>query len=185
MAIYHFRKLFLPKQLELTFRKNDVMTLLEDKDNDWWFVRDKNGKTGYVPRNFVAIRKTLESEDWFAGNIPRSHAEKMVLSSNLCVGTYLIRERDAINGQYALTVKHKEGSMSNCVKHYLIQQVGNNDCFYITSKKKFQSLKQLVWYYSTEADGLCTKLTFPAPRLIPALNDLSHQTKDKWEIPRF
>lgn len=161
------------------------MTLLEDKDNDWWFVRDKHGKTGYVPRNFVAVRKTLESEEWFAGNVSRSQAEKMVLSSNPCVGTYLIRERDAANGKYALSVKHKDGMTSNCVKHYLIHQFGNSDRFYITSKMQFNSLKDLVQHYSEKSDGLCTMLTLPAPRLMPALNDLSHQTKDKWEIPRY
>lgn len=72
------------------------MLLLEDKDADWWFVKHtKDNKTGYAPRNFLALRKALESEDWFAGGIQRSMAERLVLSNNFPIGTFLIRERDS------------------------------------------------------------------------------------------
>ncbi|KAI6182176.1 Variant SH3 domain containing protein [Aphelenchoides bicaudatus] len=158
---------------DLSFQKNDIMLLLESKDADWWFVRHtKDGRTGYVPRNFVALRKSLESEEWFAGNIQRSMAERLVLSSGTPIGTFLIRERDVQPKEYALTIKDKEGMASSCVKHYRIKQLDNNDGYFITSRMKFQTLKQLVRYYSDSADGLCTKLTVAAPRMAPTRQDL-------------
>ena len=49
---------------DLSFEKGDIMYLLDGSNSDWWYVRkDKNGATGYVPRNFVARFKTLESEE--------------------------------------------------------------------------------------------------------------------------
>jgi hypothetical protein len=90
----------------------------------------------------------LESEEWFAGNIQRSMAERLVLSSSMPVGTFLIRERDVQPREYALTIKDKEGMAASCVKHYRIKQLDNNEGFFITSRMKFQSLKQLVRYYS-------------------------------------
>ena len=37
---------------------------------------------------------------------------------------------------------------------------------------------------SEVADGLCCRLTFPAPRIAPTRPDLSHETQQNWEIPR-
>jgi hypothetical protein len=96
----------------------------------------------------VALRKSLESEEWFAGNIQRSMAERLVLSSGTPIGMFLIRERDVQPREYALTIKDKEGTASSCVKHYRIKQLDNNEGFFITTRMKFQTLKQLVRYYS-------------------------------------
>ncbi|KHN71163.1 Tyrosine-protein kinase isoform SRK4, partial [Toxocara canis] len=35
-----------------------------------------------------------------------------------------------------------------------------------------------------QTDGLCCKLTFPVPRIAPVRPELSHETRDNWEIPR-
>lgn len=163
-------------------------------------MRHSNGKTGYVPRNFVALRKALESEEWFAGeyiysylhlintlcvgNIPRSMAERLVLSAGLPIGTYLIRERDVHPREYALSIKDKDGMAASCVKHYRIKQLDNDQGYFITSRMKFQALKQLIRYYTESADGLCHRLTVPAPRIAPTRPDLSSQTQNAWEIPR-
>ena len=49
---------------DLSFEKGDVMYLLDGSNSDWWYVRkEKTGSTGYVPRNFVARFRTLESEE--------------------------------------------------------------------------------------------------------------------------
>lgn len=34
------------------------------------------------------------------------------------------------------------------------------------------------------ADGLCQKLVSPCPKQQPVMEDLSRETKDKWEIER-
>ncbi|KAI6218058.1 Tyrosine-protein kinase [Aphelenchoides besseyi] len=170
---------------DLSFKKGDVMFLLESSNSDWWFVRTKDGqRQGYVPKNFVAIRTTVESEEWFGGNISRSQAERLVLSSKMPSGTFLIRERDSVPKEYALTVRDNNDTTVPSVKHYRIKLLDNGNGFYITSRSKFSTLKQLVKYYSQNADGLCTQLSFPAPRAAPVRPDLSSETQVNWERPR-
>ncbi|KAE9555743.1 hypothetical protein FO519_001095 [Halicephalobus sp. NKZ332] len=165
---------------DLSFEKGDIMYLLDGSNADWWYVRkDKNGATGYVPRNFVAKFKTLESEEWFAGKIPRSQAERLVSRTSLPKGTFLVREREAEPLEYALTIKDEHG-----VKHYKIKRLDGDEGFFITPRIKFRSLNELVHYYTERADGLCGQLTFPAPKIAPSRKDLSRDTQENWEIAR-
>ncbi|VDD84257.1 unnamed protein product [Mesocestoides corti] len=72
---------------------------------------------------------------------------------------------------------------TDTVKHYRVKQFDGGG-FYITTKRGFPSLRDLVDHYSAEADGLCQRLTRACPRPPPLTSDLSVQTKDHWEIPR-
>ncbi|CAB3408663.1 unnamed protein product [Caenorhabditis bovis] len=172
---------------DLSFQKGDAMYLLDNSNCDWWYVRhQRTGQTGYVPRNFVARQQTIESEEWFAGKIPRNRAERLVLSSNLPKGTFLIREREADGREFALTIRDSDDTRGGggSVKHYKIKRLDNDHGFFITTRRTFRTLQELVRYYSDMADGLCCQLTFPAPRLAPPRPDLSHDTQQNWEIPR-
>uniref|UniRef100_A0AAF5DC98 Tyrosine-protein kinase n=1 Tax=Strongyloides stercoralis TaxID=6248 RepID=A0AAF5DC98_STRER len=169
---------------DLSFKKGDVMYLLDNSNSDWWYVRHSKGGTGYVPRNFVARQQTLESEEWFAGKIPRNRAEKLVLSNNLPKGTFLIRERETDIKEYALTIRDSDDGRVGSVKHYKIKKLDGDKGYFITTKRTFQTLTDLVSYYSELSDGLCCQLTFPAPRIAPIRPDLSHDTQQNWEIPR-
>lgn len=170
---------------DLTMRKGEVMTLLDRSNMDWWYVKNHKGKTGYVPRNFVALQKTIESEEWFSGRIPRNQAERLVLCNDLPLGTFLIRERECDVLEYALTIRdYDDGLRLPCVKHYKIKALDNGAGFYITTRVKFPSLPELVSYYSGRTDGLCHVLTRPAPRFAPVRPDLCYETQNSWEIPR-
>uniref|UniRef100_A0A1I8AH43 Tyrosine-protein kinase n=1 Tax=Steinernema glaseri TaxID=37863 RepID=A0A1I8AH43_9BILA len=169
---------------DLSFEKGDTMTLLDKSNADWWYVRHAKGGQGYVPRNFVAVQQTMESEEWYAGRLPRSRAERIVLSANLPKGTFLIREREADTREFALTIRDSDNEDGGTVKHYKIKRLDKQDGFYITTRKTFKSLKDLVEYYSEVSDGLCCQLTFPAPKITPARPDLCHDTQQNWEIPR-
>ena len=49
----------------------------------------------------------------------------------------------------------------------------------------FRTLNELVEHYKYDSDGLCLCLTEPCRNLeLPQTADLSHNTKDQWEIPR-
>ncbi|CAJ0927654.1 unnamed protein product, partial [Mesorhabditis belari] len=171
---------------DLSFKKGDIMYLLDQSNVDWWYVQHaRTGQTGYVPRNFVAKQQTIESEEWYAGKIPRNRAERLVLSQNLPKGTFLIREREAETREYALTIRDSDDSRGvGTVKHYKIRRLDDGNGFYITHRRTFRTLQELVGYYSEMADGLCCTLTFPAPRIQPTRPDLSHDTQQNWEIPR-
>ena len=42
----------------------------------------------------------------------------------------------------------------------------------------------LMYFVTENADGLCFALTKPCPKPKPVMEDLSRETRDKWEIPR-
>ena len=48
---------------DLSFKKMDLLEILNDTQGDWWYARSKNTKEeGYIPSNYVAKVKSLESE---------------------------------------------------------------------------------------------------------------------------
>ena len=48
----------------LSFKKEDLMYMLNMVEEDWWFARSKQtGQEGYVPSNYVAEFNTLDAEE--------------------------------------------------------------------------------------------------------------------------
>lgn len=48
---------------DLSFRKGELLEILNDTQGDWWYARSKTSKAeGYIPSNYVASVKSLESE---------------------------------------------------------------------------------------------------------------------------
>ena len=51
---------------DLSFKKGDLLEIMNDTQGDWWYARSKTNKTGkiegYIPSNYVAKVKSLESE---------------------------------------------------------------------------------------------------------------------------
>ena len=52
---------------DLSFKKGDLLELINDSQGDWWYARART-KTGYIegyiPSNYLAKVKSLESEPW-------------------------------------------------------------------------------------------------------------------------
>uniref|UniRef100_A0A0M3JTJ3 Tyrosine-protein kinase n=1 Tax=Anisakis simplex TaxID=6269 RepID=A0A0M3JTJ3_ANISI len=168
----------------LSFQKGDQMTLLDRSIPDWWLVKKrKNGEHGYVPRNYVAKLVDDESEEWYAGRMPRNRATNAVTVSHLPKGAFLIRERELNPSEFALTVRDIDEQGKASAKHYKIKR-NRDGRFYITPSRMFESLRHLVIHYETQADGLCCQLTSAVPRIAPTRPELSHLTRDNWEIPK-
>ncbi|KAL3102973.1 hypothetical protein niasHT_025881 [Heterodera trifolii] len=166
---------------DVCFAKGDIMVLLDESNFDWWWVRHPKNGIGYAPQNFLARIESLESEEWYAGKIQRSMAEKLVLAGKMPRGTFLVRKREG--GEFALTINDsKEDSLE--VKHYKIRPLDNGSGFFITARKTFATVRDLIEYYSKESGGLCYHLTYPAPKIAPVRPDLSYDTAKNWEIPR-
>lgn len=116
---------------------------------------------------------------WFFGRIKRVEAEQKLLSAGNPHGTFLIRESESQPGNYSLSIREMDS-----VKHYRIRSMDNGG-FFIASRAVFPTLSQLVEHYKVDADGLCTTLTKPCPRVEqPQTSSLSYNTQDQWEIPR-
>lgn len=53
---------------DLSFKKGDLLEILNDTQGDWWYARAKSSRAagakseGYIPSNYVARVKSLESE---------------------------------------------------------------------------------------------------------------------------
>ena len=60
LALYDYEQ-----QLEgdLAFKKGDLMELVSDEDESWWLAKHLDGTQGYIPRNYVALHDTIESEE--------------------------------------------------------------------------------------------------------------------------
>lgn len=126
--------------------------------------------------SFVIILMSFCS--WFFGPIKRAEAEKLLRVQVHKKGTFLIRESESKPGDYSLSIQDGEN-----VKHYRIRRLDEGG-FFITRRAVFNTLKELVKYYMEDSDGLCVNLRYPCPQLEKPQIDLSHKTKDMWEIPR-
>ncbi|XP_064625819.1 proto-oncogene tyrosine-protein kinase Yrk-like isoform X1 [Lineus longissimus] len=171
-------------QEDLTFKKGDIMEIIDDKDRDWWLARHMSHRSeGYIPSNYVAPEDSLESYDWFLGTISRKDAENQLLLPSNPRGTFLVRESETMSGSYSLSVKDKDDVKGDNVKHYRIRNMDNGGC-YITTRKTLPSINELAKHYQSFADGLCCRLTKPCPKPKPTMWDMSRETKDQWEIDR-
>ena len=48
---------------DLSFKKMEILEILNDSQGDWWYAKSKTTKMeGYIPSNYVAKVKSLESE---------------------------------------------------------------------------------------------------------------------------
>jgi len=165
---------------DLSFKKGDHLEILNDTQGDWWFARSKATKMeGYIPSNYVAKLKSIEAEPWYFGKIKRMEAEKKLLLAQNEHGAFLIRDSESRRNDYSLSVRD-----GDTVKHYRIRQLDEGG-FFIARRTTFRTLQELVDHYSRDADGLCVNLRKACIQVDkPITADLSHTTRDQWEIER-
>ncbi|KAK7480860.1 hypothetical protein BaRGS_00027861, partial [Batillaria attramentaria] len=144
---------------ELSFKKDDLMELLNDK-GDWWKARHVDGREGYVPYNFVALDNTMKSMDWFFGTISRPESEQALKADTAGAGSFLVRESLRGNG-LVLSVRGPDED-SEQVFHYKIHSDEGKRC-YISSSNVFSTVEDLINYHKVQ-------------------QDLSKETEDEWEI---
>ncbi|KAL8562316.1 hypothetical protein ACOMHN_037272 [Nucella lapillus] len=171
---------------DLSFNKGNFLELLDDKsDESWWLAKHADGREGYVPSNYVALENTLESQDWYFGQVTRKEAERALKSPEAQMGSFLVRMSETTQDAFALSVRDKLHLETGepVVRHYKIRSKDDGGC-YITARKPFDSIMELVNHYKGAADGLCQNLRTPCPKPQPVMEDLSRETKDQWEIDR-
>ncbi|XP_073481237.1 tyrosine-protein kinase Blk [Aquarana catesbeiana] len=164
---------------DLQLQKGEKLQLLSDTVGEWWFAKSEvSGQEGYIPSNYVTEVAGLESEKFFFNNITRKDAERQLLAPENIPGTFLIRESETNPGTYSLSVRDKDATRGDLVKHYKIRMLDNGG-YYISPTLTFSSLQDLVKHYTERADGLCRKLEKHCPAL-----EKSTWEGDVWEIPR-
>ena len=137
---------------DLSFKKGDLMYILNTDDEGWWLARSKEtGKEGYIPSNHVAEWKTLEAEEWFS-NISLIEAEQLLMKPPNQHGSFLVRESETLPNCYSISVRNKE-----TIRNYRIGQLDNGN-FFITRRATFATIHDLIHHYEQQADGLCCAL---------------------------
>ncbi|CAH1253438.1 tyrosine-protein kinase Fyn-like isoform X2 [Branchiostoma lanceolatum] len=169
---------------DLSFKKGEQLQIINNQDGDWWEARSlTTSQTGYIPSNYVAPVSSINAEDWFFGKIARKDAEKLLLAPGNVRGTFLIRESETTAGGFSLSVRDWDETKGDNVKHYRIRNLDSGG-FYIASRTQFKTLQELVQHYSETSGGLAYQLVKPCSKSMPITRDLSHHTKDAWEIDR-
>lgn len=168
---------------DLSFRTGDQLQLVDQNSPDWWIARALTGisagNTGYIPANYVAALESLHAERWYFPDTKRLDAEKILQTEGNEHGSFLIRDSESQQGELSLSVLDKER-----VRHYKIMRMDTGQ-YYVSNRRSFNTLKELVEFYSSTEDGLCVRLTRPCRKAIaPQTHGLSYNTVDHWEIPR-
>ncbi|NXU89557.1 FRK kinase, partial [Xiphorhynchus elegans] len=173
---------------DLSFQAGDKLEVLNASHEGWWYARlllptgsvcPGRKLEGYIPANYIAADQSIEAEPWFFGPTKRADAERQLSYPGNQAGAFLIRESESLKGEYSLSVFD-----GTSVKHYRIRKLDEGG-FFLSRRKTFKTLNDLVDYYSRNSDGLCVLLRKPCLKVqIPATFDLTYKTVDQWEIDR-
>ncbi|XP_042091174.1 tyrosine-protein kinase CSK isoform X2 [Ovis aries] len=112
--------------------------------------------TALLSKTFPSAKETCSplwlSPSWFHGKITREQAERLLCPPE--TGLFLVRESTNYPGDYTLCV-----SCDGKVEHYRIMYHASK--LSIDEEVYFENLMQLVEHYTSDADGLCTRLIKP------------------------
>uniref|UniRef100_A0A669CU10 Tyrosine-protein kinase n=1 Tax=Oreochromis niloticus TaxID=8128 RepID=A0A669CU10_ORENI len=142
---------------DLELRKDEEYTILEKSDANWWRARDKYGKEGYIPSNYVVEAEDgLERFDWYCKNMNRSQAEKLLKAENKD-GGFLVRDSSKA-GKYTVSLLTKGGgeAVGSC-RHYNICTTPQSQ-YYLAEKHNFNTIAELINYHQHNAAGMVSRL---------------------------
>uniref|UniRef100_A0A8C2XEL0 Tyrosine-protein kinase n=1 Tax=Cyclopterus lumpus TaxID=8103 RepID=A0A8C2XEL0_CYCLU len=183
MAEYDYTPM-TPQDLEL--RKDEEYTILEMSDQNWWKARDKYGKEGYIPCNYVVeAANGLERFHWYSKNTNRSQAEHLLKTENKD-GGFLVRDSSKA-GKYTVSLFSKGGGeTSGSCRHYNICTTTQGQ-FYLAEKHNFGTIPELINYHQHNAAGMVSRLKYiVSNRARPPSTAGLGYGKSVWEIdPRY
>lgn len=142
---------------DLELRKDEEYTILERSDPNWWKARDKYGKEGYIPSNYVVEAESgLERFDWYCKNMNRSQAEQLLKSENKD-GGFLVRDSSKA-GKYTVSLLTKGvAEPGGSCRHYNICTTPQGQ-FYLAEKHHFNTIPELIKYHQHNAAGMVSRL---------------------------
>lgn len=174
-ALYSFQAI---EKGDLSLEAGKEYIVLDDTGEHWWQVKDKSGAVGFIPSNYVEEKAGLWQHEWYAGDMSRQRAEQ-ILRQETKEGAFVIRNSSS-QGLFTLSLLANSPTGVIQVKHYHIKSRSGGQ-LYLSERRTFSSLEELVRYHRHDSGGLATRLRhWPAQlrRTVPSAG-LGH---DKWEI---
>ncbi|GMS80456.1 hypothetical protein PENTCL1PPCAC_2631, partial [Pristionchus entomophagus] len=137
---------------EISFRRGQLLKVLEMDEDEHWFRADLDGKEGFVPKNYLRML----SSSWFVGRVPPSNLTEILKKKP--PGSFLVRHSQSQKGDYAISVRE---SAHDVVQHYRIKR---DQGLYSVWDTSFRSLNELIEYYSHTSISRMTKSILVKPR---------------------
>lgn len=157
IAIYDYDPV---EEGDLELCKGDEYEILDNSREHWWRAKNREGKAGYIPSNYVKKKFALEIYDWYYKDLSRAQAES-ILKEGGREGCFLVRDSVSTPGLYSLSLFTNEGGLS--VRHYHIKK-NREGFFYIAENHVFDSIPDVINYHKYNAGGLVTRLKEPPRR---------------------
>uniref|UniRef100_L7M546 Putative downstream of receptor kinase n=1 Tax=Rhipicephalus pulchellus TaxID=72859 RepID=L7M546_RHIPC len=160
---------------ELSFRKGQVLKVLNMEDDMNWYRAELDSKEGLIPSNYIEMKK----HDWYYGRITRADAEKLL--SNKHEGAFLIRVSESSPGDFSLSVRCGDG-----VQHFKVLRDTLGKFFLWVVK--FASLNELVEYHRSasvsRSQDIKLRDMHPEECLVQAMYDFQPQENGELEFRR-
>ncbi|XP_062871436.1 tyrosine-protein kinase Tec [Trichomycterus rosablanca] len=180
IALYDFEG---TESQDLPLRRGEEYVITEKCDVNWHRARDKNGKEGYIPSNYVTPKQddNLEQYVWYSKNVNRNKAEEQLQKEGK-EGGFMVR--NSSSGAYTVSIYTKSlGDMGPAIRHYHIKETdGSPKQFYLAEKHQFSNIPDLIEYHTHNAGGLITRLRYPVGSGSGAAPTTAGFSYDKWEI---
>ncbi|XP_075051447.1 tyrosine-protein kinase Tec [Mixophyes fleayi] len=168
---------------DLSLVKGEEYVVLERKDVHWWKARNKYGKEGYIPSNYVTEKKldNLDQYEWYSSNMNRGIAEQLLRNEDK-EGGFIVRNSSQA-GLYTVSLYTKYGGEgSSAIRHYHIKETGFPKQYYLAEKHVFNSIPDMIEYHKHNAAGLVTRLRYPVCQKNKTAPTTAGFSYDKWEI---
>ena len=91
------------------------------------------------------------------------------------LGSFLVRDSASVPGNYCLSIRYQDK-----VLHYLVYQPEQSNRYCIHYTNTFESVQELIRYYHTHSEGICTELVQPC-RLV-AEAERKDENNGRWEV---
>ncbi|KFP43457.1 Tyrosine-protein kinase BTK, partial [Chlamydotis macqueenii] len=179
VALYNY----LPMNAQdLQLQKGEEYFILEESHLPWWKARDKNGREGYIPSNYITeTSNSLEIFEWYSKNITRSQAEQLLKQEGK-EGGFIVRDSTSKTGKYTVSVYAKSSvDPQGTIRHYVVCCTPQNQ-YYLAEKHLFNTIPELITYHQHNSAGLISRLKYPVSQHQKSAPSTAGLGYGLWEI---